>query len=298
MAVSSEFLLPSNLRHCALSDITPVIYAISLTAVRYDNGMRTGLAIFALLLGVHTSLLGQKPPQAATARPLVRVPFVGCASDGQVGAIKAPYASNYGVRVSAEAAQRVAYYKAKDGFGVLAPRGWHCFGTYGSNGASLYVSPDPLNGDQLLSTNWKGFTGPAIQISSSIGDTSGRFEVAKIIARVFPAYKQFVENVIAEGIRPASSFPFGPFPQDQLTYRSKRIVEYETPANADGLGTASWLLRNGHPISGLAILYGEEPNLLQLSLRLPPDSVDLAPVILHETEREAARLDAADRSQR
>ena len=44
----------------------------------------------------------------------------------------------------------------------------------------------------------------------------------------------------------------------------------------------------------LAILYGEDPNLLQVSVRLTPDTADLAPVILHETEREARRVDAAD----
>lgn len=279
-------------------DITPVLCVTRLTVVRYDKQMRFSLAVLTLLIAAPAALVGQNSPRASAASTLVRVPFVGCASDGQVGAIKAPYAPNKTVPISAQVAQRLAYYKAEDGFGVLAPRGWHCFGTYGSNGASLYVSPDPINGAQLLSTTWKGFAGPAIQVSSSIGDTSGRFEVAKIIARVFPAYKQFVENVVAEGIEPASSFPFGAFPQDQLTYRSKRIVEFKTPANADGLGTASWLLRNGHPISGLAILYGEEPNLMQISLRLTPDTVDLAPVILHEIERDAARLDTADQSQK
>ncbi|HVN17333.1 MAG TPA: hypothetical protein VMU05_01125 [Dongiaceae bacterium] len=94
--------------------------------------------------------------------------------------------------ISAGAAERLAYYKAEYGVGVLAPRGWHCFGTYGSNGATLYVSPDPINAADLLSTSWKGFAGPAIQISVAEGGTSGRFEVAKTIARVFPKHKAFV----------------------------------------------------------------------------------------------------------
>ncbi len=72
------------------------------------------------------------------------------------------------------------------------------------------------------------------------------------------------------------------------------MVEFETPANAEGLGTASRLLKNGDPIDGVAILYGEEPNLLQLSVRLTPDTADLAHVIVHETETEATRFDAAD----
>lgn len=260
--------------------------------------MRNWLTILALLLAAQVFLAGQTAPHAPAARTLVRVPFVGCESDGQVGFVKAPNAPNEAVRIPEQAAQRLAYYKAEDGYGVLAPRGWHCFGTYGSNGANLYVSPDVISREELFSTSWKGFTGPVIQVSSSIGDTSGRFEVAKIIARVFPAYKQFVESVIAEGIEPATFFPFGAFPRDQLTYKSKRIVEFETPANAEGLGTASRLLRNGNPISGVAILYGEEPNLLQLSLRLTPDTVDLAPMILRESETEVARFDAADQTQK
>ena len=40
---------------------------------------------------------------------------------------------------------------------------------------------------------------PAIQLSYSIGDTSGRFEVARIVARVFPKYQGYVQHVIAEG---------------------------------------------------------------------------------------------------
>lgn len=122
----------------------------------------------------------------------VPVLFVGCASDGQVGPLEAPSAKSKVMAISAGAAERLAYYKAEYGVGVLAPRGWHCFGTYGSNGATLYVSPDPINAADLLSTSWKGFAGPAIQISVAEGGTSGRFEVAKTIARVFPKHKAFV----------------------------------------------------------------------------------------------------------
>ncbi len=83
------------------------------------------------------------------------------------------------------------------------------------------MSPDPIDSKTLLSLDWKGFTGQAVQISVFSGGTSGRFQVAKIVARVFPAYKAFAQNVIAEGIEPASDFPFGPYPSDKLTYRGK-----------------------------------------------------------------------------
>jgi hypothetical protein len=196
------------------------------------------------------------------------------------------------VAISAAAAQRLAYYKGGVGLGVLAPRGWHCFVQYGSDGANLLVSPDPIDSTTVMSMDWKGFTGQAIEVSFMLGGTSGRFQVAKVIARVFPAYKQFALNVIAEGIEPASDFPFGPYPSDKLTYRGTSIVEFETPANTAGLGTESRLLPNASPIDGVAILFGgganEDTNLVQLSARLAPSDSDLIPAIIGQREKEAA----------
>lgn len=215
------------------------------------------------------------------------VPFVGCKSDGQTGPVDAPDGPGPSVDASGAEAHQLAYYKAEDGFGVLGPRGWYCFGTYGSNGSSLYVSPTHISGAEMFSDNWKGFTGPAIQISTMNGGTSGRFQVAKVIARVFKAHMDFVDRVIAEGIEPASNFSRGPFPGDKLVYRSKEVVEFVTGANTDGLGTQSRLLKNGDPISGVAILLGEEPNLVQLSVRLPANLQNLASAIVKQVEQEA-----------
>jgi hypothetical protein len=108
-----------------------------------------------------------------------------------------------------------------------------------------------------------------VQLSISVGDTSGRFEVAAIIARVFPAHQAFVRDVIAEGIEPASSFPSGPYPKDKLSYKTNELVEYETPAQIDGLGTCSRLQKNTEPIRGVEILSGEQLDLLSLSLAAP-----------------------------
>jgi len=215
------------------------------------------------------------------------VPFVGCASDGQAGPLQAPAGQSKLVGIPAGVGQRLAYYKAEYGAGVLAPRGWHCFSAYGSDGSNLFVSPDPIDPKAPFSDSWKGFSGQAIQISDIVGGTSGRFEVAQIIARVFPDYKAFAENVIAEGIEPASSFPFGPYPKDKLTYRSKSIVEFETPANAQGLGTRSRLQANANPIDGVAILSGEETDLVLLSARLSERDHDLIPTIVEQVEKES-----------
>lgn len=221
------------------------------------------------------------------ARRAVTVPFVGCASDGQVGMLKAPPGKYRRVSIPAAAAQRLAYYEAEGGVGVLAPRGWYCFSTYGANGASLFVSPDPINSKMLFSGNWKGFPRQAIQISISYGDTSGRFEVAMIIARVFPAYKQFVQNVIAEGIEPESDFPSGPYAHDNLTYRANNVVEFETPANTKGLGTDSRLQPNASSIEGVAIFMDEDDTYLtQLSVRVAKRDRDLIPFIENQVENE------------
>jgi hypothetical protein len=226
----------------------------------------------------------------------VSVPFIGCKSDGQVGPLEVPKGTNKLVSIPAEAAQKLAYYEAEQGSGVLAPRGWHCFETYGSNGSSLYISPDPIDSKLFFSDKWGGFTGPAIQISEMIGDTSGRFSVARKIARVFPAYMEFTRNIISEGLEPAENFPQGPYPHDKLTYKNEHTVIYQTPANTKGLGTDSRLNANASPIDGLATLtfYDEHPSinisaLIFIAVRLPPDQTNLIPVIIQQVEQEASQ---------
>ncbi|HEY3988350.1 MAG TPA: hypothetical protein VGM02_03560 [Acidobacteriaceae bacterium] len=128
-------------------------------------------------------------------------------------------------------------------------------------------------------------------ISDEDGGTSGRYVVADMIARVFPTHRAFLRKVIDEGIEPASSFPPGPYPKDKLTYKSKEVVEYETPAWTKGLGTQSRLLANGDPIRGVAMLIGETPDLVYLAVRLPAGMVNLAPVIIQQVERDAVKSD-------
>jgi hypothetical protein len=229
----------------------------------------------------------------AKSGTLSKVPFVGCRSDGQAGPLEAPKGIDKVMPISAEVAHRLAYYKAEQGPGVLAPRGWYCFATYGSNGSTLYVAPQPIDEKGVFSNTWAGFEGPAIQLTGEDGGTSGRFSVAAIIARVFPAHRDFVQHVIKEGIEPAKSFPRGPYPLDKLTYKSNEIVEYQTPAEEDGLGTRSRLKKNGNPINGVAVLSGpsSEPSLSLLSTRLPIDLNDLSPAITQQVEREAVTPD-------
>jgi hypothetical protein len=244
-----------------------------------------GLAVSSAFCAAPGILSQTKPANSVAAN---QVPFVGCASDGQAGPQSAPTGPSKAVGVSAAAAHRLAWYKAQYGPGVLAPRGWHCFSIYGSNGGSLFVSPDPIDAKALFSDDWKGFPGQVIQLSFDSGGTSGRFEVAMIIAHVFPAYKAFVQSVIAEGMEPATDFPFGPYPPDKLTYRAKNIVEFETPGNAQGLGTDSRLQMNASPIEGVAIVSGADTDLTHLSARVAATDRDLIPAIVKQVESDAA----------
>lgn len=247
----------------------------------------------AKTVGVSTLVLsqvllsGQSPAAQEISSP---VPFVGCKSDGQTGPVDAPAGKDKMVPIAAPRAARLAYYKAEQGPGVLAPRGWNCFGTYGSNGEALYLTPQPTDSAQLLSQNWKGFAGPAIEISHIFGDTSGRFVVARVIARLFPAHRAFLKGVI-DANNPAGDFPVGPFATDHMTYRSQELVEYSTPAGSEGEGTKYRMLKDNEPIRGAAILVGDTPDLIVVNIRLAPDSSHLAAAILAQAESEATHLD-------
>lgn len=224
------------------------------------------------------------------------VPYVGCPGDGQTGPYVAAKGSPKPVRLPPAVANQLAWYEYNGDaghFGTLGPRGWNCFATIGSNGWSLYIAPEPLSSAKVLEhKNWKGFTGPAIQFSGSEGGTSGRFEVAQVVARIFPAHRDYARSIIAEGFGPASDYPFGPFPSDHLTYKGKELVEFTTPAQHKGLGTMSWLLPSDQPITGFALLSigpDIDTDLLQLSFRLPPSLSNLSTSLIQEAEAHASK---------
>jgi len=83
------------------------------------------------------SLIAQQPQgtPASHKRASITVPFVGCRSDGQVGPVEAAKGTSPSLSITPKETQQLAYYSLETGLGVLAPRGWYCFGTYGS-GAS------------------------------------------------------------------------------------------------------------------------------------------------------------------
>jgi hypothetical protein len=206
----------------------------------------------------------------------VQVPFVGCKSDGQLGALAPPNDRRATPRLPPPIAARLAWYASNNTGGVLAPRGWNCFELYGSNGSLLMVAPGGFGHDPFPAR----LTGPAIQLSISLGDTSGRFEAAKIAARLFPERKAFVDSVIAEDLEPKQDFVFGPFAHDRIDRLTRDLVAFATPASSDGMGTMSRLVKSGDPIHGRASM-DRDNNAIALVVRLSPRQADLTETILN-----------------
>jgi hypothetical protein len=143
----------------------------------------------------------------------------------------------------------------------------------------LFVAPRPIEAQGAFPG---GIAGSVIQVDNIDGGTSGRFAVAEVIARVFPARRSFVQSVIDLFDQPANTYTFGPFPSDKLIVQNERLVQFQTLPRSEGLGTMSRLKANDDPIDGVAILEGKNPDLLMLRVRLPREQRDLARVIIQD----------------
>jgi hypothetical protein len=252
--------------------------------------------IVGMICGLFTPLSivaqQQRPDKSPKDSP-VSVNFVGCRSDGQAGPADAPNGVSLRLRTSPEVARAVAYYKSSQDVGVLAPIGWHCLGVYGSGGNALLVAPDPIEASTLSSL--RNFSGPAIVLRRRYGEGIGAFDVAEVIARVFPAYGAMVTAIRKSFDLEPDYFPSGPYPTDLLKYRGPSVVEYRTPPQTDGLGTGWWLNKNDDSVDGVAMLVGATPDLLQLSVRLPDGKSRLAEAIIGHLEQETASGDGIKR---
>jgi hypothetical protein len=215
----------------------------------------------------------------AVPSPAATVPFVGCPSDGQLGPQPAP-ARGKAPDVAGPDAARLAFYMTSDGAGVLAPRGWHCFGSLGSNGMGVTVVPGPI--DQRAMFGGGKLGGPAVQLFQTSGGTSGRFHVAEVAGRLFPRASAYVARVEAEGVMD-HPLPRTPFPADRRTYRGPFQLLYTTPAGREGQGTASGLARGPLPIDGVEWLHPiGDMDLTSLAVRLPPSERPLVAAIIRQ----------------
>jgi hypothetical protein len=225
---------------------------------------------------------------AAEAAPLatVAVPFVGCPADGQDGPRRAPVRGRRPA-LPASAAARLAYYGADvDGIGTLAPRGWRCAVRYGSDGTVMAVAPDAASLSRVL--NHGDASGPAVVRRISYAGTSGRFEVARVAAALFPSLGVFVSSVASEHLE-------GPFRRglpagDRATRRGPRETLFTTPSGVRGFGTSSGLGVGPLPVDGIAVVAaGEEPDADVTYARLPSGLRPLVSFLISDADARAVR---------
>ena len=173
-------------------------------------------------------------PGVADSKITEPVPFVACEEDGQVGILNPPPHSSNQVFLPIPLARELSLYATAD-IEVLAPRGWSCFGRYGSSGAQIMVSKLQYKASDSFGSSFR-VAGPAVEYVVVSGETSGRFAMLIIISRVFPSEMAFVDQTTAEYPEFRQSLHFGPYPDDQLHYIDPRRLEFHTPGNTEGLG--------------------------------------------------------------
>ena len=198
-------------------------------------------------------LISAIPALASCQAPRSTVPFVGCAAGVQGESEPAPHGAPRAVALDSAAASAIAYYQGPDGQGpgAFAPRGWHCFVWSGSSGSTILITRGPTD---------TGYTprpvyGPAVEISSLDGGTSGRFGVAAYASRLFPRVAaSFIARVKQENIDPATEFSRGPYLGDSIRLADSVTAEFVTPADKSGIGTEGLLGQSHVPIRGVAVL--------------------------------------------
>ena len=216
-------------------------------------------------------------PKFDTLPPLQTI---SCDSDGQMGFVSGPKLAGIEPAVSSWAFRYLSYFTTGS-ISVLAPKGWRCVGSYGSNGEGLVVTekPQPINVLNRSSVDI------GVQISHSNAETSGRFKVARVIARLFPNAKNFALSVINEDGGDPKDYPFGYFKDDVVEQKNEYVVDYTTPANIDGAGNKfSLVAKGGFPIHGTAMLVSD--GLVFLTVKLPLELQSLIGPIIERTQWE------------
>ena len=225
-------------------------------------------------------------PAALHARtPAIWVPFVGCPSDGQTGPGAAPRSGPRFVYPATQYQGGLAFY-GTEGLGVMAPIGWHCVALSGSNGMRVIVTPQRFRPADFLGTD-RRIEGPAVEISHNYGGTSGRFAVAAAIGRYFPDHRAFAEEV-HRAFEAEAPVPAGQWPADRIDRRGPGLVLFETPAGSHGEGTRGLFAPQGGAVTGaLALLVGEEPDLVVIRVRAPSLSRQQVEFLIAESLGEA-----------
>jgi hypothetical protein len=209
------------------------------------------------------STAGDAPPLLSAQVPVVGCPVSGMADD------EPPPTTPPSTRVLIPqgTAGSLAFFTTDPDArrGVLAPKSWSCHAQSGSDGDILHVVPPDAVQDRQ-----GGYRGPMVRRRFVDGSTSGRFEVARVAARLFPQARAFVERVRSENLDGPEPYAFSPWPADRIQRLSGSVVAYSTPGGAQGLG------RSGKPPYGPeettgVVMYdasGDEPSLVGIDVRL------------------------------
>ena len=199
------------------------------------------LLLMALLL------FGSLTPSISRAGD-VTVPFVGCPREFGTGATPAPAGRpSVAVSLPPNEAQELAFYGLDGGGGTLAPKGWSCVASMGTAGLTFIVTP------QLIGDSPSGISGPGlIQVTFDGGTGSGFTEIQDYLRKMYPS---------------AGHEKTG---HDKLVYLNDHLVTFETPPNAQGLGTSELLLPSALPVYGyLQYDASGDSSLTLVQLRLP-----------------------------
>jgi hypothetical protein len=225
-------------------------------------------------------LLLTVPGMSMPALTDAEVPSVPCRTTTMVGETSVPtLPTTLATKVPPQLANRLAYYKGNGPKGVMAPRGWTCRQYLGSGGSVLKIAPTgtAFQEDARYDSNFP-YSGDVIERDFSIGASSGRFDVARVAAHIFPVINSFVEQVKAEG----ADLSGDPLPGDTYFYLSPSVVAFRTEQDDEGIAGKA----TGGSILGLAYLTKEpagQPDLTLLKVRLGGPNADLVPIILsHE----------------
>jgi peptidoglycan hydrolase-like protein with peptidoglycan-binding domain len=191
----------------------------------------------------------QEPTRSSAAPPADRksvVPVIACPSTTQ-GTDATPRRASSAVEIevppeiAAELALYVSYGAPK---GILAPRGWKCEDTGGSNGMGPFIAPHSAAG----TSNPAKASAEHVKLRVAFGGTSGRCEFANTTGPLFPKGRSLIESVwFADTC--GAPYRTRPWDGEQLEYLGDFLVRFVDPPFVAGTGTGS---PNEHAIHGIA----------------------------------------------
>jgi hypothetical protein len=273
----------------------PIIMGASLSLAQQPQGSASPEEFRFDRAELFRRLLFTVPGMSMSALTDTQIPAAPCLTTTMVGETSLPAVpATLVMKAPFQLADRLAYYKGNGPKGLMGPRGWTCRQYLGSGGSVLKIAPtgSAFQEDARYDSNFP-YSGDVIERDFSIGASSGRFDVARVAAHIFPVINNFVDQVKAEG----ADINGDPLPGDTYFYLSPTVVAFRTEPDDEGIAGKA----TGGAILGLAYLTKEpagQPNLTLLKARLGAASADLVPIILsHEIlEDERPIVGAPDQS--